>query len=103
MWSSCRSSPESCDSIGNGTITRSGSRCPNTGCCPAFAPANSHGPLRLSHLSRSSCGRGYSGNGLRVSTFSPHGVRSRCFDEFATVRAVLPTFLPSTANEPAPS
>ena len=84
MWSSCRSSPESCDSTGNGTVIRSAQLLARR---PAAhrpsRPANSHWPLRLSQSSRTCCGRGYSGSGLLVSTLSPHGVVSRWVEVFA--------------------
>ena len=61
-----RRTPESVDSIANGTRI-SPSNASGRGASLAVR-AYSHGPLRFSHFPRVICGRGYSGQGISVST-----------------------------------
>src|ERR1043165_2610650 len=76
MRSSLRWIPDSADSTGYGTSTRSASDLPIGGASPALAPANSQTPLRFCQRSLVSCGRGYSGNALPGPTWLVHGVVS---------------------------
>src|SRR5689334_18784300 len=68
--------PERADSMGYGTSTRSPSVLPTGTASPVLAFANSHTPLRFCHLSRVSCGRGYSGRALFGPTLLVQGVAS---------------------------
>src|SRR5699024_9139111 len=76
MRSSLRWIPDSADSIGYGTSTRSPSDRPTGGVDRSSVPANSQTPLRLCQRSRVSCGRGYSGWALSGPTWPVHGVDS---------------------------
>ncbi len=83
-------------------MIRSASRLPNTGASPASAEANSHCPLRLTQSLRISCGRGYSGSGLFLSTRSPQGVVRRWVDAFAAERITSGTVSEPTTRPPSP-
>src|SRR5438477_10722719 len=66
--------PDRADSIGYGTSTVSDRFRPTGGVLNDEVPANCHWPLRLCQSGRVSCGRGYSGSGFVVETWSVQGV-----------------------------
>ncbi|GAB3870281.1 hypothetical protein GCM10027610_131790 [Dactylosporangium cerinum] len=68
--------PESADSTGNGTLTRSGRVWPKTGLSLVVDWRSCHSPLRLSQSGRVICGRGYSGSGWPASAWLVQGVVS---------------------------
>ncbi|CAO0827333.1 hypothetical protein SMICM17S_12387 [Streptomyces microflavus] len=72
-------------------MIRSPSFLPKTGFSPSVAPANSQGPLRFFHCSRTCWGRGYSGSGLFLSSLSPQVVVRRCVERFLAVRPISGT------------
>ncbi|CAM5734400.1 hypothetical protein SBADM41S_01583 [Streptomyces badius] len=76
---------------------------PKTGCSPSVAPANSQGPLRFFHWSRTCCGRGYSGSGWFLSSVSPQGVVRRCAERFFAVRPISGTVSDPDLRPPLPS
>jgi hypothetical protein len=68
--------PDSADSTGNGTLTRSGSVTPNWGASLVADWRSSHSPLRFCQSGRVICGRGYSGSGVPASAWLVQGVCS---------------------------
>ncbi len=76
---------------------------PKTGCSPASAALNCHGPLRFFHFDRTCWGRGYSGSGFFSSSRSPHGVVSRWVDSFCAYRTTWGTVPPPSVRPPSPS
>ena len=72
--------PDSADSTGNGTLTRSGRLVLNCGASLVLDWRSCHSPLRFCQSGRVICGRGYSGSGVPTRAWLVHGVVSGgCF------------------------
>src|SRR5690348_57961 len=114
--------PESADSIGNGTRMSPARFSPAGTASPGAPGWNCQTPFKLSQLERTICGRGYSGSTFVGSTccaqsvikgavFGCHGTAAEAaltnksidlFAAFVTSCAVIPAGMVPKENPPAP-
>lgn len=88
--SSARPTPESADSMANGTRILPAQVSGRPGVFVTLVTCQSQSPLRHVQLSRTICGRGYSRQQFALVTFSPHGVISGAAPAAVITHAAAP-------------